>query len=248
MIIILSPAKSLDYSSNFNIDFKTTAKFIDSAELLAKNLKKFQAKSLEKLMDISPNLAQLNFERWQNFDKNPSRQAILAYDGDVYEGIDKESYQKKEFEFAQKHLLIISGLYGVLRPMDLIKPYRLEMATDFKNQQFICQNLYQFWQEKINNFIKELEDEVIVNLASQEYFSVILPKKISKKIINIIFKENKNGVLKIVAINAKKARGLMANFAIINKIKDCQDLKNFKEENYRFNSQLSNQENWVFVR
>ena len=248
MIIILSPAKSLDYSSNFNVDFKTTAKFIDSAELLAKNLKKFEAKTLENLMDISPNLAQLNYERWQNFEKNPTRQALLAYDGDVYEGIEKAKYRQKEFEFAQKHLFIISGLYGILRPMDAIKPYRLEMATDFKNQHFICQNLYQFWQEKINNFINDLEDKVIVNLASQEYFSVISPKKISKKIINIIFKENKGGVLKIVAINAKKARGLMANFAIINKIEDCEKLKDFKEQNYQFSSKLSDKENWVFVR
>ncbi len=199
-------------------------------------------------MNISEKLAELNFLRFKDFKKNHNRQALLAYDGDVYDGIDKKNYQQAEFNFAQEHLRIISGLYGILRPLDLIKPYRLEMACDFKNFDFIAKNLYQFWGDKITQYLANLNTKTIVNLASQEYFASIDTKKINKKIIDISFKENKNGLLKIIGINAKKARGLMTNFAIINKIKDPNQLKNFNSENYCFNTKLSNENNWVFCR
>lgn len=248
MIILLSPAKSLDYDTDFKIKTHSQPEFIKEAEALVKELKKFDSKSLEKLMDISPNLAQLNFSRFQDFAKNRQRQALLAYDGDVYSKISKDKFTEKNFHYAQDHIRIISGLYGILRPLDLIKPYRLEMATDFSKVTFFKKNLYEFWGEKINDYLAKDKSKNLVNLASQEYFAVIDFKKIPQKIYNIIFKEKKNGVFKIVGINAKKARGLMANYAIINDIDNPHDLKKFNEENYQFNQQLSDQYNWVFSR
>jgi len=248
MIILLSPAKSLDYDTTFNVKNHSQPEFIKEAEILVKELKKFDSKSLEKLMDISQNLAQLNFLRFKDFAQNPQRQALLAYDGDVYSKIDKHKFTEKNFKYAQEHLRIISGLYGILRPLDLIRPYRLEMATDFSKVNFFKKNLYEFWGEKINEYLANTKSKELINLASQEYFAVLNPKKIPQKIYNIIFKEKKNGVLKIVAINAKKARGLMANYAVINNIDNPHDLKKFKEEDYQFNQQFSDQNNWVFSR
>ena len=248
MIILLSPAKSLDFESDFALENSSIPAFIEQADYLVKNLQKFDSKTIGKIMKISENLAELNFLRFKDFKKNHTRQALLAYDGDVYDGIDKKNYRQVEFNFAQEHLRIISGLYGILRPLDLIKPYRLEMACDFKNFDFIAKNLYQFWGDKITQYLNNLNAKTIVNLASQEYFASIDLKKINKKIIDISFKENKNGLLKIIGINAKKARGLMTNFAIINKIKDPNQLKNFNSENYRFNIELSSDNNWIFSR
>ena len=248
MIILLSPAKSLDFKSDFALENSSIPAFIEQADYLVKNLQKFDSKTIGKIMKISENLAELNFLRFKDFKKNHTRQALLAYDGDVYDGIDKKNYRQAEFNYAQEHLRIISGLYGILRPLDLIKPYRLEMACDFKNFDFIAKNLYQFWGDKITQYLNSLNVKTIVNLASQEYFASIDTKKINKKIIDISFKENKNGLLKIIGINAKKARGLMTNFAIINKIKDPNQLKNFNSENYCFNTKLSNENNWVFCR
>ena len=248
MIILLSPAKSLDFESDFALQDSTIPAFSKQADYLVKNLQKFDSQTLGEIMNISKNLTELNFLRFKNFEKNKERQALLAYDGDVYDGIDKKNYRQAEFDYAQQHLRIISGLYGILRPLDLIKPYRLEMACDFKNFDFVIKNLYQFWGDKITQYLVDLEPKTIVNLASQEYFGSIDLKKINMKIIDISFKENKNGILKNIGINAKKARGLMANFAIINKIKNPLQLKNFDSENYCFNTKLSNENNWVFSR
>jgi uncharacterized protein len=252
MLILLSPAKSLDFESKFNCKNHSIPYFSKETQKLAIELKKFSASDLEKLMGISKKLAELNFLRFQNFvekfDLKNSRQAILAFDGDVYAGIEKEKFSEKDFDFAQNHIRILSGFYGILKPLDLIQPYRLEMGTDFKKFKFLTKNLYEFWGDKISQELEKSGEQEIINLASEEYFSAINPKKISKKIINIIFKERKNGVLKIVGINAKKARGLMTNFAIKNKIIDSQKLKNFSEENYRFEKNLSDEKNWVFTR
>lgn len=252
MIILISPAKSLDFTTTFNCKISTQPKFEKEAEKIAAELAKFSISDLEKLMKISPKLAELNFKRWENFKKNPERQALLAFDGDVYSKIEKADFSAKNFEFAQNHLRILSGLYGILRPLDLIKAHRLEMGTEFSkfkfSQSFMVKNLYQFWREKVAQEIESYSAKQLINLASEEYFAAIDPKKISKEIINIAFKEKKNGALKIIGINAKKARGSMTNFAIRHAITDPQKLKNFSQENYNFDEKLSDKNNWVFTR
>jgi hypothetical protein len=248
MLIIISPAKSLDFKSPIKYQKFSEPIFCKESKKLAMELKKFSATSLESLMGISKKLAELNFTRFQNFDKAQTRQALLAFDGDVYEKIDKTKFTEQDFVFAQNNLRILSGLYGILRPLDLIKPHRLEMGTSFKKFKFINENLYNFWGNKIKQELENHASKTIINLASEEYFSAINSKKITKKIINIFFKERKNNQLKTIAINSKKARGAMTNFVIKNKITDFQKLKNFCEENYCFEESLSNQENYVFIR
>lgn len=256
MLILLSPAKSLDYESSFICKNYTVPHFAQETEKLILALKKFSACDLEKLMGISKKLAELNFLRFQNFEKKfdlkNSRQSLLAFDGDVYDGFDKKNFSAKDFTFAQNHLRILSGLYGILKPLDLMQPYRLEMGTNFKDLKFPAKNLYQFWGDKISNYLDEemqtLGAKQIINLASEEYFAAINPQKISAKIINVVFKEKKNGVLKIVGINAKKARGLMANFVVKNKITDAKDLKDFCEGGYAFAKGISDELSWVFIR
>ncbi len=252
MLILLSPAKSLDYDTKFDVENFTIPHFAKETQKLALELKKFSISDLEKLMGISKKLAELNFFRFQNFEneynlKN-SRQSLLAFDGDVYARIDKGNFTKKDFDFAQKTVRILSGFYGVLKPLDLIQPYRLEMGTDFKKFQFLSKNLYEFWGDKIADYFNdEAGGKMIINLASEEYFSALNLKKVESKIINIAFKEKKGDALKIIGINAKKARGLMTNFAIKNKISNPQDLKEFEEEKYRFEKKLSDESNWIFV-
>ncbi|MDX2082494.1 MAG: peroxide stress protein YaaA [Rickettsiales bacterium] len=260
MLILLSPAKSLNYQTKILQKNFSIPHFENETKKLAATLKKLSVSDLEKLMTISKNLAQLNFQRWQNFAPNynlqNSKPALLVFDGDVYKPIDKENFSQSDFDFAQKNLRILSGFYGILKPLDLIQPYRLEMATDFQKSNLKnilgVKNLYQFWGDKISNYLnlecKNNAVKHVINLASEEYFSAINPQKISAKIINIVFKENKNGVYKIIGINAKKARGLMTNFIIKNKISVPGDLKNFKSENYRFEKTLSDELNFTFVR
>ena len=256
MFILLSPAKSLDYESAISHENFTIPHFEKETQKLAKTLKKFSISDLEKLMGISTKLAELNFSRFQNFapkfDLKNSKQALLVFDGDVYRPIGKEEFSAKDFDFVQKNLRILSGFYGLLRPLDLIQPYRLEMGTDFKKTSAEIKNLYEFWGDKISEQLdeecKKLGAKRIINLASEEYFSAINEKKISAKIINIIIKENKNSVYKIVGINAKMARGLMTNFIVKNKIYDPQDLKKFEIENYRFEKTMSDESNFTFIR
>lgn len=260
MLILLSPAKSLNYNSPiFHPNF-TFPQFEKETKKLATELKKFSVSDLEKLMGISKNLAELNFARFKNFsikfDLKNAKQALLAFDGDVYKPIAVEKFSADDFAFAQKNLRILSGFYGLLRPLDLMQPYRLEMGTDFKKTIFEkdlgTKNLYQFWGDKISQHL-DLECENsgakhIINLASEEYFAAVNPKKISTKIINVVFKENKNGIYKIVGIHAKKARGLMTNFVVRNKISNPEGLKKFGLEKYRFEKGLSDDLNFVFVR
>ena len=251
MLILLSPAKSLDFDSEFTLKNHSLPIFTKEIEKLVFELKKVKISELEKVFGISKKLAELNFQRFQNFSKKfdlkNSRPALLAFDGDVYTGIDKKNFNQKDFDFAQKHLRILSGLYGLLRPLDLIQPYRLEMGTDFKKFTPEIKNLYEFWKDKISQELNLLKKNHIINLASEEYFSVVNSKKIKAKIINVVFKEKKAGKLKIIGINAKKARGLMTNFVIKHKITNPEKLQAFSEANYKFNSTLSNKENFVFI-
>ena len=252
MIILISPAKSLDFSTKFNCETYSIPEFLPESKKLALELKKFSCSDLEKLFHVSKNLAELNFKRFQNFsnkaDLKNSRQALLAFDGDVYAGIDKINFGKKDFDFAQKHLRILSGLYGLLKPLDLIQAYRLEMGTDFKKFDFIAKNLYEFWGDKITQSLNLSSKKTVINLASEEYFSAINLKKIKAAVVNIIFKEQKAGKLKIVGINAKKARGLMVNFIIKNKITKVEELKGFAEAGYKFDSKLSSERSFLFVK
>jgi len=254
MILILSPAKSLNFNINVHAKTLTSPAFIDDSKILVGELQKFSASQIAKLMKISDNLAQLNFERFQNF-KTPftaanSKPAIFVFDGDVYDAIDIENYTQQDLNFAQQHLRILSGLYGVLRPLDMMQAYRLEMSTALKNGK--NKNLYQFWQEKITNYfneeLKNDAEKIILNLASEEYFSAIDGKKINGKIINVIFKEKKGSDYKIVGIFAKKARGLMTDFIIKNKITTVKEVKKFNVENYKFMQEFSDENNFHFYR
>ncbi len=255
MILLLSPAKSLDFNSELNYQESSNCFFEKKAYNLAQILKKLSISDLKNLFSISDNLAKLNHQRYQDFSlkysKENSRPAILAFNGDVYSNIDSHEFNKDDFAFIQKHVMILSGLYGLLRPLDLIQPYRLEMGTNLSQSKYFndknIKNLYDFWRDDIASTLNKINKN-IVNLASNEYFSAVDSGLIKKNIINIIFKENKNGILKIIGINSKKARGMMTNFVVKNKINKIEHLKEFSQSNYQFSRELSNDNNWIFTR
>lgn len=250
MLILISPAKTLDYSSP-SIQTHTLPEFQTDISSLVSLMKKKSAPELSKLMGISENLAALNEERFKTFQKEfsfeNSKQALLAFKGDVYTKIDVDNYSKEDFDFAQEHLRILSGLYGLLKPLDLIQPYRLEMGTKVENKK--GKNLYEYWGTKIAKAINAVADGApLVNLASQEYFKAVDQKTLKSKVINIHFKEHKDGGYKIIGFFAKQARGMMTNFAIRNRTTDPEQLKTFNEEKYEFSESLSSENDWVFVR
>ena len=254
MLILLSPAKS----QNFDISLKTEAQsqpvFLNETQKLVKVAQKLKPSELGELMSISANLSELNFKRFQEFElpftNQNARQAALVFTGDVYRGLDAASFSDSELEYAQNHLRILSGLYGMLKPLDLMQAYRLEMKIKLKYRQ--KKNLYEFWGDKIT---KEINKEInlqahnaVVNLASNEYFKAIQSPKIKAPLITPIFKEFKNNEYKIIAIFAKRARGLMANYILKNKIEDIESIKNFTTEGYNFDQNLSDETNFVFTR
>ncbi|MFD2917159.1 peroxide stress protein YaaA [Psychroserpens luteus] len=252
MKLVLSPAKSLDYDSKLPTTKATQARFLNEAERINKLLKKKSAKSLSKLMHISDNLGQLNYERNQEwtlpFTKDNARPAIYAFSGDVYRGLDAYTIENKRLDKVQDTVRIISGLYGILKPLDLIQPYRLEMGTKFpvgKNK-----NLYEFWKKQVTQALnEELEDdELFLNLASQEYFKAIDTKTLKVPVINIKFQELKNGQYKTIAIFSKLARGLMTRYVIDTNAKTIEDIKGFNMENYRYTEDLSTENELVFTR
>lgn len=252
MKLVLSPAKSLDFESQLPTTKTTEGCFLAEAERLNKLLKKKSPKSLSKLMGISDNLGQLNYERNQEwslpFTKDNARQAIYAFNGDVYRGIDAYTIDTKKLDKVEDTIRIISGLYGILKPLDLIQPYRLEMGTKMpvgKNK-----NLYEFWKKKVTQALNdELEDnELFLNLASNEYFKAIDTKALKVPAFNINFKEFKDGKYKTIAIFAKLARGLMARYIIDTDAKTVEDIKGFNYENYGFSEELSSEKELVFVR
>ncbi|MDA9371297.1 peroxide stress protein YaaA [Gammaproteobacteria bacterium] len=250
MLILLSPAKTLDYTKDFDIKPTAPAFLADSSKLI-KELKTKEPKDIASLMGLSDNLATLNFDRYQSWNasksiSSDSKPALYVFQGDVYQGLKAETFNKKDIAFAQKHLRILSGLYGELRPLDVIKPYRLEMGTS-KGK-----NLYEFWGSKIkDNLLTELKankSELIVNLASKEYFSVVgvLPSNI--EVVAPVFKDFKNGEYKLISFYAKKARGYMSHWMIKNKITSAQDLIKFNEEGYKYSKKDSTPEEPVFLR
>ncbi|MBN08826.1 MAG: hypothetical protein CMC79_00410 [Flavobacteriaceae bacterium] len=253
MKIIVSPAKSMDLSSSIpNVNI-TQPHFLNEASVLNKVLKKKSVKEISSLMGLSENLSKLNWERNQKF-KTPfnlsnSRPAVYTFNGDVYSGLNPTSISDDKLISLQNNLRIISGLYGILRPFDLIQPYRLEMST--KLQVGKSKNLYEFWKNKLTNQVKDelKNDDLLVNLASKEYFSAIDFKSISNKIITPQFKDFKNGTLKIISFFAKKARGMMSRYLIENNVKTIQDLLHFSVDGYTFSMEETiNQNEPVFIR
>jgi hypothetical protein len=254
MITLLSPSKKLNFNEQNIVHSHTECDFIESAEILANEAKNLTEDDLKELMHISDNLAQLNrerFDRWSlPFSPSNAKQAILAFDGGVYSGLKAEQFKEKDFNFAQDHLRILSGLYGILKPLDLIQPYRLEMGVSFKNKR--GKNLYEFWKEdltkNLNHTLKKHSNPTIVNCASIEYFSAIDLAQFDGKILSVVFKEYRNDELKFISFNAKKARGLMTQYIMKNEIDTNNDIKDFNYENYSFDSKLSDESTFVFTR
>lgn len=252
MQIIISPAKTLDFETVPKFADHTLPTYLDDSCELMDQLKLLDPTDLSSLMKISEKLGNLNYDRnqsWQTpFTPENSKQCIYAFKGDVYTGLDAEDLDKKDIQFAQKHLKILSGLYGLLKPLDLIQPYRLEMRTRFANDK--GDNLYQFWGDKITKAInKDLENNpVLINLASIEYSKVLQMKDINAEIITPVFKDKKNGTYKLISFYAKKARGLMSRFIIANKINKPQQIKEFDLAGYQFNQSLTKDNDWVFTR
>ena len=254
MLITLSPSKGQDFEEkSLSKKYSKPADLKDS-ELLIKELKKIKSKKLQEMMTISENIANLNVDRFKSFStpfttKN-AKQAIFAFKGDVYGGFELESFNEDDYAYAQDHLRILSGLYGCLRPMDLIQPYRLEMKTKLKNDR--GDNLYQFWDDRItksiNKELKKQKEAVLINLASNEYFKSVKPKQLEGRLLNITFKETKAGKTRVVAIFAKRARGMMADYIIRNRIEKAEDLKKFKLGGYKFDKDLSDDKQWTFER
>jgi uncharacterized protein len=246
MKIIISPAKKLDTSVKVH-NSKMNTSFLGESKKLIQILKGKSILELKDLMDLSDNLAQLNWQRFQNWDiaNMNTYKALELFDGAVYEGINVKNFNKSDNNFAQNNLRILSGLYGILKPNDLILPYRLEMGTKLKTIK--GNNLYRFWQDKLHqNILEELNKEVLINLASNEYSKVLNLNKIKSEVITPVFKDYKNGKLKVVSFYAKRARGEMVNFIIKNKITSYEDLKLFKNNGYAFSDE--NNGSILFIR
>lgn len=255
MLFLLSPAKTLDYESDY-LDLPVTEpSFLKDSVQLIKEIKELSVADISALMSLSEKLSVLNHERYQTWKKSHKesadcRPALLAFKGDVYQGLDAPSWKKADFTHAQKHLRILSGLYGILKPLDLMQAYRLEMGTKFENSR--GKNLYEFWgtklAEALNAECSEKKYKAIVNLASNEYFSAAKEKELNVPVITPVFKDYKNGKYKIISFYAKKARGTMAAWAIKNRIKKADDLKGFAEDGYRFDASSSDQNTLTFLR
>ena len=252
MKLVLSPAKSLDFESQLPTEQHTQAQFLKQSERLNKILKKKSAKSLSKLMSISDALGQLNYERNQSwelpFTTDNARPAIYAFSGDVYRGLDAYTIPKDKIETLQNTVRILSGLYGLLKPTDIIQPYRLEMGT--KMPVGTKKNLYEFWKKDITKALnEELEDdELFLNLASNEYFKAIDKKTLKVPVVNITFKDFKNGKYKVISFFAKEARGLMARYIVDSVAKSIDDIKGFNYEGYGFSEDMSTETELVFIR
>ncbi len=254
MLALLSPAKSLDFETPFDAQLMTTARLTDQSAMLARKLKKLSAKKIAAMMDLSDTLAELNYQRFQTLDLDPEapgqKPAMLAFAGDVYQGLDASSLDTPELLASQERLRILSGLYGLLRPLDGIQPYRLEMGRSLTTSR--GKTLYAFWGSRITQALKaDVKDtgaKWVINLASQEYFKAIKPKELSVPVVTPDFKEWRNGRLTSISFSAKRARGLMARFMLVNKVDQPEDLKDFAIEGYRFDPQNSCENKWIFAR
>ena len=254
MLITLSPAKTLDFETESNLDSFTQPRMLEQSKVLNKRLRKLSKNDLQDLMSLSDDLTAVNHQRnrdWSPpFDLTNAKQAILAFRGAAFTGLDADSYSPEDFETAQRSLRILSGLYGVLRPLDLIQAYRLEMGTKLDNPG--GKNLYEFWDTSITSLINaDLDDHnqrVIVNVASNEYFKSIKRKILDARVVTPVFKEIKDGKLRTIAAFAKPARGMMASYIIKNRLEDADGIKEFNEGGYEFDKSLSTEDEFVFTR
>lgn len=254
MLIVISPAKSLDFKTEPTTQEYTIPEFLNESEKLVSKLRKMSAKKLSKLMNISADLGNLNYERYQTwqlpFTPENAKQAVLAFNGDVYTGLDAPTLSEEKLELAQQKLRILSGLYGLLKPLDLMQPYRLEMGTKFGVGR--AKDLYSFWGDKITKKVQEAIEEsgskILVNLASNEYYKSINAKKLDAEIVTPAFKDMKNGEYKMISFFAKKARGLMTRFILEHNIENAGDLQAFDADGYVFNPRLSKPGAPVFTR
>jgi len=254
MLLVISPAKNLDYDTPATTERYTQPQHLDHAGQLIQQLRDYSVQDIAELMKLSDKLSALNvarYESWsQPFTTDNAKQAVLAFNGDVYSGLNAEDFSDDELTFAQQHLRILSGLYGVLKPMDLMQPYRLEMGTKLPNSR--GKDLYAFWgnvvTDDLNTAMAETDQPVLINLASNEYFKSVKPKELNARLITPVFKDWKNGQYKIISFYAKKARGLMCRYAIKNQITDAEQLKNFDLDGYQYDANLSKDDTWVFTR
>lgn len=254
MLILLSPAKTVNFDIQPQTSHYSIPDFTDEASAIVNKLKTFSPAGLQKLMKINPKLAELNANRFLNwqmpFTPENAKPALLVFKGEVFNGITAESLSEEELLFAQDHLRILSGMYGALRPLDLIQPYRLEMGTKMKINR--KKDLHDFWRAKltkyVTEFLKKSNQKYIVNLASDEYFSVLDQKKLNATVVKPIFKDYHNGKYKFVTVYGKKARGMMVRFILQNRIEEIENLKLFDTDGYFYNDQLSKDNNWVFTR
>lgn len=254
MLMVISPAKTLDYTSPLATEEYSQPRFLQQSSQLIEILRELSPSELAKLMKLSDKLAGLNvarFTEWQpEFTLENARQAILAFKGDVYTGLDAASLSAADFNYAQQHLRILSGLYGVLRPLDLMQPYRLEMGTRLENSK--GKNLYEFWgdrlTESLNQCLAEQKSSILLNLASNEYFKAVKPKQLNGTLVNVDFKDLKNDQYKIISFYAKKARGIMARYVIQHKINSTEALKDFTEQGYYYSAEQSKPNHLVFLR
>jgi len=254
MLIVTSPAKKLNFSEDVTRSGWSIPEFLEDSEILIREAKKLTRADLGKLMKISDKLGSLNFDRYLSWDKNftpdNAKQALLAFKGEVYTGLDAGSMSVADLQWAQDHLRILSGLYGLLRPLDLMQPYRLEMGTKLANSR--GKDLYQFWGSQITNALNQQQaDEtlpVLVNLASNEYFKSVQSKQLAAEIITPVFKDWKGDKYKIISFYAKKARGLMVAYIVNNRLDDVEQIKKFDSQGYAYNPAMSSAREWVFTR
>lgn len=254
MLIVLSPSKTLDYSTAVTLKNHTKPALLKHTQELIGRLREYTPEALGALMDISPRLAALNMQRYRDFSlpftpKN-ARQALLAFKGDVYAGIPTADYSAEDFAFAQQHLRILSGLYGLLRPLDLMQPYRLEMGTSLRVG--TARNLYDYWGDTLtralNQALADSGTDMLVNLASEEYFKALRPAALKGRILTVSFKEKRGNKLQTIGLFAKKARGRMADYAVQERITEVKRLKKFNEDGYIFQPELSSEQLWLFSR
>lgn len=254
MLALISPAKTLDYETALPTDIYTQPRLLEQSQQLIDVCRKLSATEIASLMTVSEKIANLNVERFRDwnaeFDFSNARQALFAFKGDVYTGLDAYHLKDHDIDFAQQHLRMLSGLYGLLRPLDLMMPYRLEMGTKLKNSR--GNNLYEFWgsiiTDQINQDLAEIDAKLLVNLASDEYYKSVNEKKIRAEIIKPVFLDQKNGKYKVISFYAKKARGLMARYLIENKLSQVEQLKAFDSEGYCFDAESSSDKELVFKR